>query len=219
MQGSKGAQGALGMDTRAVWDTPSASSSGFRRNFSMGRGLKTGTGCPGRGGVPVLSVPGPAGLSALRAGCQGGDGSEAGLCSRRAFLPWPVPCLTPAVPTAPPVQAGPATGAAAGGAHPDQGQHHAGPVALHQTQQTAGQPREGVHQLQPLLPPGTGAFPPPAAPPGSACAPSLGSGLHHQLGGAPPGAQGRAGPATGAKGSALPPRSSTVSACASPRSP
>lgn len=37
------------------------------------------------------------------------------------------------------VQTGPSPGSPAGRAHPDPGQHHAGAVALHQTQQVAGQ--------------------------------------------------------------------------------
>lgn len=61
------------------------------------------------------------------------------------------------------VQTGPSPGSPAGCPHPDPGQHHAGPVALHQTQQAAGQPREGVHQLQPILPPG-GPGPPHSLP-------------------------------------------------------
>lgn len=36
------------------------------------------------------------------------------------------------------VQVGPPTGKAAGSAHTDKGRHHAGPVALHQTQPAAG---------------------------------------------------------------------------------
>lgn len=36
------------------------------------------------------------------------------------------------------VQVGPPTGKAAGSAHTDEGRHHAGPVALHQTQPAAG---------------------------------------------------------------------------------
>lgn len=60
------------------------------------------------------------------------------------------PCSSPASP----VQIGPPTGKAAGGAHTDQGGHHAGPVALYQTQPTAGRARARVYQLQPVLPPG-----------------------------------------------------------------
>lgn len=65
------------------------------------------------------------------------------------------PPLTPLCPSpASPVQVGPPIGEAAGGAHTDKGRHHAGPVALYQTQSAAGWARARVHQLQPVLPPG-----------------------------------------------------------------
>lgn len=68
----------------------------------------------------------------------------------------PPPLSNPmcAVPAATTVQTGPSPGSPAGGAHPDPCQHHAGALALHQAQQAAGQSREGIHQLQPLLPSG-----------------------------------------------------------------
>lgn len=59
-------------------------------------------------------------------------------------------CLSPASP----VQVGPSVGKATRGAHTDEGSHHAGPMALHQTQPAAGRARTRIHQLQPLLPPG-----------------------------------------------------------------
>lgn len=74
------------------------------------------------------------------------------LCPLRGHVPnTPLILHVPAATT---IQTGPSPGSPAGGAHPDPCQHHAGALALHQAQQAAGQSREGVHQLQPLLPPG-----------------------------------------------------------------
>lgn len=55
---------------------------------------------------------------------------------------------------APPVQAGPAAGPPAGHPHADALGHHPGSVAVHQNQQAAGLPRQGVHQLRQVLPAG-----------------------------------------------------------------
>lgn len=163
--------------TQGLGGSPECLFFGQQQEFLHGKGVKNWDRLPQR----VLESPSlelSHEHSVLRAGDRTGVG-QAGLCSGGGFPSWLLPWLTPAVPTAPPVQAGPTAGPAAGGAHPDQGQHHAGPVALHQTQQTAGQPREGVHQLQPLLPPGTCTSPSsswekpltaPTAPPGSGCA-------------------------------------------------
>lgn len=86
--------------------------------------------------------------------------SSVSTCARPGKLELTGSVCSPTTPDPSPassVQAGPTAGPSARCAHADTRQHHAGPVALHQEQQAAGLPREGVHQLQPLLPAGNEA--------------------------------------------------------------